>query len=366
MNKLTLVTGFYEFDEIKSRKEKTIEKYFEHAEHLFKTEINIVFFIQQKYYYKIWQARKKYNLLDKTLIIIREKNELKFMDQIDKGKECLKKNPIRHTVIENNTPVYYYFMYNKVYLVEEIIKLNPFNSEYFGWIDFGINHVMKGFKIETLLENPPVKVKMCQIKNISEREIKNLHGVGRTCIARTVGGLWVGNKIMINLFIEQVKKWIDRFFTLGMITHDENIYGVIMTKNSDIMDIVYGDYQNFCYNWNKITSFNHVYIANMKHCRWSNTHEQVIDMFNKLKEICWNKMQNTNKFDVYSEVIISSFYIDKKMYDRIILEFVKFIEDNKDDKKIIMKLKKNEGGIKNNVNFGSQNIKERIEKLIAL
>ena len=364
MDNITLVTGFYNFKEIKSREEKSIDKYFEHVEHLFKTNVNIVFFIQKQYNYRVWLGRKKHGLLDKTLIINREVDELVMMDKIDEGIDILNKNPIRHTLPENNTPVYYYFMYNKVYLVEEIMDLNPFDSEYFGWVDFGINHVMKGYKIEDLLTPIPVKVRMAEIKHVSNKELDDVYTVAKTFIARTVGGFWIGNKIMVKLFIDEVKKWIQKLWKLQLITHDENIYGIILMNRSEIMDVVYGDYHNFFYNWHSVNSFNQIYLNNLRHCRWANSHKRVIDMYMKLKPNCWDKMRNIDKFDVYIESMISAFYTSKKLYNIITKECVSFIEGNKDDDVLISKLRHHSDKIIMNLNFGTEKFTDRINNVL--
>lgn len=139
---LTLVTAFYDLSKYEKRNiEKSIDNYFMWAEFLFALDINLVIFIPSEYNQRVISARKKYNLLGKTLIILKEFENLAHIDNLGQLEQYFNETNVLldNTVVKARyTTKYAIINWNKLYFLEEIVKLNPFKTNYFGWIDFGI------------------------------------------------------------------------------------------------------------------------------------------------------------------------------------------------------------------------------------
>lgn len=367
MNELTLVTGFFNLSSIDGSMSKPHDRYFELAEYIFKLNYNVVFYIEPTNYMRIWNGRKKYNLLNKTLIITKNLKELRYFDKYNEADEFDRKNPLMMQDKGKHTTSYLLFMYNKVELIDEVIKMNPFGSKTFGWIDFGIDYITKGFDMSRILESQSVKVKICEVVHIPKDEIisNQLNKIATNYVARTVGGFWIGNVIMMNIFIYKFREWVDRLWKNGLLTYDENIYECILQLNPEITEKYYGRYWYFFENWTMIMHYDEWFLKNMNSCRLNSEHLQVVDMFKKLKVYQWNQMDNLDRLDVYFEVIISSYYVDHDIYITYCEEFVKFIEDNFDDAELINGVKEQKDTIVQNLNFADRDLDVRIIKLLA-
>ncbi len=93
----------------------------------------------------VWRRRKAHNLLNKTLIQRREFSELGMASLESDINQYRRENPITNAKSIKETAKYYILINNKPYFVEEVMKINPFNTSHYGWIDFGIHHVIDGF-----------------------------------------------------------------------------------------------------------------------------------------------------------------------------------------------------------------------------
>ncbi|MCZ6910328.1 MAG: WlaTC/HtrL family glycosyltransferase, partial [Rickettsia endosymbiont of Ixodes persulcatus] len=254
MNELTLVTGYFNLSNIDGSISKPEGRYFDLADYLFKLDCNMVFYTENNSYMKIWLGRKKYNMLNKTLIITRQIEDLKYFDKYNEADEFVKNNQLAMQIKDKHTTSYLLFMYNKVELIDEVMAINPFNTQTFGWIDFGIDYLTKGFDLSNILENPSNKIKMCEVVHIPKHEIVSMqiHRLATNYVARTVGGFWMGNEVMMKAFTDKFREWVNIFWNNNLITYDENIYEIILQMYPDITEKYYGRYWYFFDNWNVI------------------------------------------------------------------------------------------------------------------
>ena len=75
------------------------------------------------------KKRKGYNLLDKTLIIIKNLDQLKYHDKRNIVNEYMEKNPIKNRVIGKDTPLFFILTWNRYGMVNDVINMNPFNTK---------------------------------------------------------------------------------------------------------------------------------------------------------------------------------------------------------------------------------------------
>lgn len=122
---------------------------------------------------------------------------------------------------------------SKIEFVYKAIKKNPFNTNHFAWIDFGICHVLKNIdetlqylyffsknhKEQNILIMPTIWDKNLSFNNISSHE---------SIIWRFPGGFFFGDKDsiinMYNLIIHYIPKFIDVY---GIIAWEVNIWAWI-------------------------------------------------------------------------------------------------------------------------------------------
>lgn len=363
-----MVTGYFDLGKAGVKTNRSVDQYFANAEYLFKINCNFVFIVERENYHRVWEGRKRHNLLDKTYIMIKELNELKFMDQYDKAKEMVNNAEYNcsHNREKYSDPLYFMVTCNKVYLMEYIIGLNPFSTEYFGWVDFGIKHVIGNQNLMKVFESLPTKVKICEILHIPKRDIvpENYKLIAGKYTSRTVGGFWLGNIVMVNKFVKKAKMWIERFWDTGYLTWDEVIYALVLQTEPFITEKYYGGYWSFIDNWSKIVKYDKLLLKNIKSCRLFKEYPQALDMCEKVMASLWDTFGNTDKWSIYHEIIIASYYVDKEKYDKYCLDFVEFLEGCKDDKQVMDLLKSILDTITFNVSFRVPEYGDRVRSLL--
>lgn len=315
---LTLVTAYYDLGKYEQRPaEKTKENYLKWGEFLFKLDINIVFFISREISHYILNKRKKYNLLNKTLIICREFEQLPWSNQHPDIKTFLHKNPIKNGNIKKDSSNYIALTWNKVYLVEEITKLNPFKSQYFGWIDFGIYGIscknISPINEKFLIPTAYNKIKILEINHTFPQEIKNIREYTSSFGYKIGGGLWIGSAPILYKFINLFKKQLYKLLSDEIVVHEETIMSIIYCQNYNMFDPYFGEYSDILLNYNKINRLSTRLFANLSHCIKQKSFAHINKICSKIYKDCYNKLTPLQKFHLFDKWTLTSFYVNKNM-----------------------------------------------------
>jgi hypothetical protein len=152
--------------------------------------------------------------------------------------------------VKQETPMYIILNNNKLYFMELAIELNPFKSEHFIWMDFGINHVAQSTeKIHDWINLIPDKIKqLCinpYIENINHKQMfQYIHH-------HTAGGLFSGSKENIQKYSELFKQKTEQIYNEDWYQIDEAVMTMVQRENPDLFEFFYGDYQGIVSNYLK-------------------------------------------------------------------------------------------------------------------
>lgn len=327
---MTLVTAFYNLSEIEKRPyDKTKKNYLKWSEEILKLNINIVFFVQNNEIYSyIWNKRKEYKLISKTLIINKKFSSLQWFNCIEDLKIYKLNNKIKNSSIRDSVN-YMVLIWNKINFVEEIIKLNPFDSDYFGWIDFGLCREKRIFENMDLNKIIGIsdKIKILEIKWILDEEIKDYYEYTRYLRYRVAGGLWIGNKKNNIELIKLFKKYLYEFLSKEIVTTQEPIFDIIYKKHNNLFNPYYGHYDEILKNFNKITILSETIVNNIKHCRLNKNYLHAYKICNKVLNDMKHNLSPVQKFVIYDELIISSYYINKEESNKIVQEWLNDLDN---------------------------------------
>lgn len=112
--------------------DKTINKYIELGELLIKSNINKLLFIDESIYNRF----QKY-INNNTIIIKISKKDIYLYNFLNK----MTKFNLNTDNMKKDTIDYIFLICNKTEFIRKAIEINPFNSNNFIWIDFGLRHV---------------------------------------------------------------------------------------------------------------------------------------------------------------------------------------------------------------------------------
>lgn len=110
---------------------------------LLSLDINLYIETEEKFVDVITENRKKYDPeMKKTIIKVRKLQELEAYKKFNSKLEELMfseefKSKAHHDVPEMTKPLYNVLMFNKLCTLQNAIEENPFDTEYFSWVDTG-------------------------------------------------------------------------------------------------------------------------------------------------------------------------------------------------------------------------------------
>jgi hypothetical protein len=140
-NSVTLVTAFFDINRAEKGDGRTIDEYKEWIMKTLKLNCNLCVITEQKFLnFFIENRSHEYNIYIKIIKF----TDLYYYKYYDKMKEILSDQNYRNKIsypnrVECILPEYNIIQYSKFHCLEIAINKNPFNNEYFLWIDAGIS-----------------------------------------------------------------------------------------------------------------------------------------------------------------------------------------------------------------------------------
>ena len=224
----TIVSGF--ITNINSY--RNIEKYIEFGKKLCKININKVIFIEEI----IYNAYFKDETYESTTFIFTSKEQLYLYKYNENENDLINFNKLCTDNKSKDTIEYMFVQNNKTEWIREAIDKNPYNTNHFIWIDFGIFHIIN----DDELFNECI----CKFKNKSYENIRigacnftqalsiytNIHWL-------FLGGIFGGSSKKLLEFADLTKrKCIETIQNKNTIMWEVNIWYLIYLEHQDLFD----------------------------------------------------------------------------------------------------------------------------------
>lgn len=265
----TLVTAYFNLTKCPDASEEICKRdkmyYFSHSFSTLSLPYNLIIYCDNESYEQVVKLRPTY-LVDKTKYIIIEFDDIIMKNNVVYGNNTFsyyrniinknrKQNP--YYFDNRNTASYYLFCMSRYIMLIESIEKNPFNTKYFGWINFCIERM--GYKnlkyLDEALFVKRDKFSTCYIDYIPHDLIKDTKEYFKWGRCSMCSGFFTGNKDYMykvcNLLLEKFLYYL----SLGYGHADEQLYSPVYFENPDLFEHYYGDYQEM------ITNYKYIYEA---------------------------------------------------------------------------------------------------------
>jgi len=231
-NNVTFVSAF--IANANNRYDRTTENYIEYGKKFMSIPINKIIFFDVKL---ITSLPKSY--FNTNTIIIPFKKEDNYLYNF---KENITQFHLNTTYPEKDTLDYMLTICNKTERVREAIKLNPFQSDQFIWIDFGINHLFKNNTYEQFA-NAIIGMQNKIYKNVAIAGIwhPSLYNMMCKNIYKEVlwffaGGVFGGNSESLIKFADLTKeKCMKIIEEKQSIMWEVNVWFLVYLENPDLI-----------------------------------------------------------------------------------------------------------------------------------
>lgn len=330
INNNTIVTMFYRIRDKEpnpngTKFSRSVDKYIELAkEFIMKLPYNLIVFTDDDEIINfINKERQQY--AHKTCIINKPFENTYYYKYLDRLKELQNVFTIINGHVEQETPMYIILNNNKFDFIEEAIKLNPFNSSHFIWMDFSINHVaLNCEKIHEWINKVPDKIKqLCinpYIENVGHKEMfKYIHH-------HTAGGLFTGSSTNLLKYCELFKEKTEKIYNENWYQIDEAVMTIVQRENPDLFEFFYGDYQGIISNYlTPIHNIDLILIGIQKYINHNKTKE-AFDILCYCYKYFENNPNNYLIFDYIQKHIIVDYYHNNKLLLDNVVSLIKILK----------------------------------------
>jgi hypothetical protein len=186
-----------------------------------------------------------------------------FNDRLEKlmNSEEFKKLVYHKHVPEMSKPLYNVLMFNKVNYLQEVADINPFNTEYFSWVDAGF--IRNSSELGDLKKWPDPsklvlledKIKFFCINSEIERHVRDVQGHVLSQMRLLKGTVFFIHKNLIPFIKEKFNYHVDDSLNNGYIGSDEKIFDLCCLRNPELFDLYKCDWREeiklFSYGYKK-------------------------------------------------------------------------------------------------------------------
>jgi len=253
--KVTIVTGMWDLGrgEISESFKRSYDDYLDRMKLLLETDVNMYIFVDKSDEEFIWKHRKRENTVVNNMSL----NDLKEWFNFTNKTNEIRQNPewlsqsgwlpeSPQATLEGYNPV----VMSKMFMLNNVTIFNPFNSEYFFWIDGGITSTVHyGY-----FTHDKVFDKLPDFINTNEEFVfltypyeggEEIHGFERKAIARYSGtdyvkfvcrgGFFGGTKRRINQINGLYYSYLESSLNEGLMGTEESIFSIILYRHPELV-----------------------------------------------------------------------------------------------------------------------------------
>ena len=256
---VTLITALYDIGRENEGDGRPFEEYLSWFAETLKVKSPMVVFVDKSLENFVKENRK--NL--PTKIITQSLEEVPYYYLNDDIQKILDDKTFKNKIgapsrVECKMSLYNVIIYSKFPWVKKVIEDNPFNTEYFMWMDAGLSRFFQPHSVdvnqiypsesaqETLLDNKDsvlIQASMSCYPDIVNAEVctEEYFWDARTWI---MAGLWGGGAKILNKFCDMIDEvFREKMIGNGIINNEQNAMAYLY-KNNDDMFVVFENYSH--------------------------------------------------------------------------------------------------------------------------
>lgn len=260
MDHVTITTCLYDIRKKEGSEYSSINTYLEDSKHMLRVGLPMVIYSDDENIIShVYKTRLEYGMIDKTLIVRLPFEETFFFKDLHMLIQRMTQFMVVNRNYEKDTPLYVLLNNNKFDFLHRTITLNPFETEFFLWMDMGIQHCSHGTDEEwgdvskkwpSFLYQNASKIHQLRIHTVQKPPDMAWKEYFQVIYHHVGGGVFGGHKQCIleyiSLFQEQ---WRRILYEEGWWQLDEAIMTIIAEIYPDKFRFYYGDYDGIISNF---------------------------------------------------------------------------------------------------------------------
>ena len=241
---ITIVTAFFDINR-KNYKEnsRTNEEYAKFFEFWARIRNNIIVYTDSNMAKKVESIRKKFNLIDKTQIVIVDDVTTIEPDFLSRMKSCRTTDFLNFRYIDNNAdndPYYNYIMFLKSWFVKDAVE-KGYAKGLIAWLDFGFNHGGAVFPNEEEFDYLwEVNLPMDKITMFSfnDDDNKPIFRIVESYDVYIMGAPFIVPDKLAKKFWDLIKRSMDSLLNCGFIDDDQTLMLMASRIDPSLFNII--------------------------------------------------------------------------------------------------------------------------------
>jgi len=236
---VTIVTAFFDIHRDTKGDGRTIEEYLQWIQKTLQLNCNL-FIVTESKFVPFMKEHRSYPMYIKE-DILENASYYKYLPQM---KEILESDAYKKRItypnrVECVLPEYNVIQYSKFGWLEEAIRINPFQSEYFFWMDAGISRFFGDVDIS--LPYPSISIDTDKFM-IQPREDIFTYSIDDAFLWKAEnlfkGGMFGGNAIILSVLSEKVEQEFNIMLTQRVINNEQLAIALVWKKNPELFYLI--------------------------------------------------------------------------------------------------------------------------------
>ena len=275
----------------------------------------------------VWKVRSRHNLLHKTYLYHFDLKNSPYYKHLPLIQEVYDKKTNKDWRF---TPLYYVCIYTKFFALRKAIEINPFQTDNFCWLDFGLYHIAEPVTAYEFIDNfehfdnERIKIILLDtlVPNIDKTDFYSKDNYV------TTAQIFGGHKDKVIQFCDRFDKELDVSLNLKLPINEENIMAIIYGDYPKDFDASAGFYISALKNFLHIRDHYGKVMSIVQSLRCNNYNKFAYDILCKIFSGNIN-LSIQQWYIVYTEIIITSYYaVGVEKYREYVGKFKKFCEEN--------------------------------------
>lgn len=260
---ITLTTCLYDIRKKEGSTSSTIthiKGYLELGRHMLSVRLPMVIYTDEELIVKhVYRVRKELGLLEQTLIVRLPFENTFFYKDLEILKKRMSEFKLTNMNAEKDTPLYVLLNNNKFDFLLRTMNANPFQTDYFVWMDMGIQHCAQATVHEWeeiqhtwlgLLTSEKGKIRQMKIHNVSKPNHVQWKHYFQTIYHHVAGGLFGGHQ---DCMYDYIKLFRDQWHRMLHVEEwwqlDEVVMTILTETYPEKFSFFYGDYDGIITNF---------------------------------------------------------------------------------------------------------------------
>lgn len=273
--KQTLVTCLHDLEIRERIGRRSIDFYFQQGALVLGLEQPLVAYVDPELVAWVRESRDRMGLGKITRVIPCPLESLPWFEMTPLIKQS---RPFCNRNFLKDTTLYHVIEWSKLDLIEQTLNSNPFDTDHFAWIDFGLGHVALP---PHDFPAPRSKINLLQMCAVAPEELQDETEFLKAERGRIAAGFFRGDREHFLQLIQLFRTALDAALARRQCASEQMVLALLTARHPQLFEFYYGDYQSILLNWDHVRGDMDTVFLNIAHCRTHSLWRQGYDIIEK-------------------------------------------------------------------------------------